>query len=150
MTDRRLNEPEGGSDERCDGLIRDALTPLRSVGMPSGVRASTERRIHASLAGDVTCRDGLWKTWWRYRVSVPVPVAAGLVLFLALLGILQLWQLSHHHTLGEPEVVATPGPAATRVSRPQHYEAALYVTGMGFVQSERGYRFFEENNHEIR
>ena len=88
--------------------------------------------------------------WWYRRLSVPVPVAAGLVLFLVLLGILQLWQLSHHRTLGKPEVVAMPGPAATHVSRPQHYEAALYVTGMGFVQSERGYRFFEENNHEIR
>jgi len=149
MTDRQSNANEGGSDERRDDLIRDALAPLKGVGMSPGVRASTERRIHASLAGDVTGRGGLWGMWYR-RLSVPVPVAAGLVLFLVLLGMLQLWQLSHRHTLDRPEIVASPGPAATRVSRPQHYEAALYVTGMGFVHSERGYRFFEENNYEIR
>ena len=118
--------------------------------MPPGVRGCAEGRIHASLAGDVTHRGGLWGMWWYRRLSVPVPVAAGFVLFLVLLGTLQLGQLSHHRTLDKPEVVAMPRPAAATVSRPQYYEAALYVTGIGLVNSERGYRFFEENNYEIR
>jgi hypothetical protein len=109
--------------------------------MPPGVRASTERRIHASLAGDVIDCRGFWGTWWRRRLSVPVPVAAGFVLFLALLGTLQLPQLSHY-AAGKPEVAVQPGPAATGVSRPQYYEEALYVTGVGVVNGERGYRFF--------
>jgi len=142
MRERQPNEREGGSEEGRDDLIRDALAPLKDVGMPPSARASAERRIHASLAGDVTCRSGLGWTWWRRRVSVPFPVAAGLVLFLVLLGTLQLWQLNHDHAVSKPEVAVQPGPAATAVSRPQYYEEALYVTGVGVVSGERGYRFF--------
>lgn len=150
MRDRQRDEDKGGADERCDDLIRDGLAPLKRVGMPAGARTSTEQRIQAALAGAVASRDGLWRTWWRRRVSVPFPVAAGLVLFAALLGTLQLRQLSYQYTVDKPEVASTPGPAAAQVSRPQYYEEALYVTGLGFVNSERGYRFFEENNHEVR
>jgi hypothetical protein len=142
MTDRQSNEHEGGWDERRDDLIRDALAPLKSVGMPPGVRTSTERRMHSALAGGVTRRGSVWQTWWCRRVSVPIPVAAGLVLFLVLLGTLQLWQLSHDDIVSKPEVAVQPGPAAASVSRPQYYEEALYVTGMGVVNGERGYRFF--------
>ena len=140
MADERRNEHDGGSNGRSDDLIREALAPLKDVGMLPGVRASTERRIHVSLAGNVTGQRGLWGMWYR-RLSVPVPVAAGFVLFLALLGTLQLRQLSHYGA-GKSEVAVQPGPAATAVSRPQYYEEALYVTGVGVVNGERGYRFF--------
>jgi len=143
MSDRRLNEHKGGSDERHDDLIRDALAPLKSVGMPPGTRSSTERRIRTSLADDVAWRGGVripW--WWRRRVSVPFPVAAGIVLFLVLLGTLQLWQLSHDDMASQREVAFRPGPATAPASGPQYYEETLYVTGMGVVNNERGYRFF--------
>ncbi len=150
MRDRRLDENEGGPEERCDGLIRDALAPLKGVGMHACARTSAERRIQAALAGDAVGRSDLGRTWWRRRVSVPIPVAAGFVLFLGLLGILQLRQLSQPHTMDKREVVSGPGLVVTEVSRPQYYEEALYVTGMGLVNSERGYRLFQENSHEIR
>jgi len=142
MSDRRLNEHEGGPDERHDDLIRDALAPLKEIGMPAGARASAERRIHASLAGDVACRDSIRTPWWRRRVSVPFPVAAGIVLFLVLLGTLQLWQLGHGSTLSQREVAFQPGPVTALASQPQYYEETLYVPGMGVINGERGYRFF--------
>lgn len=149
MRDGRRDEDKGGADERCDDLMRDALAPLRRVGMPAGARTSTERRIQAALAVAVTSRDGLWRTWWRRRVSVPFPVAAGFVLFLSVLGILQLCQLSHRPAGDKAGLASKSVPVATEVSKPEYYEEGLYVTGMGLVNSERGYRLYKETNHEI-
>jgi hypothetical protein len=148
MKDRRSHENKGGPDERGDDVIRAGLAPLKGVGMPAHTRTATEKRIQTSLAGGAGGRVRFPTTWWRHRVSVPVPVAAGFVLFLVLLGILQLWQLGLHRA---DKSVATlpPGPAAAEVSKPEYYEQGLYVTGMGLVNSERGYRLLKESNHEI-
>ena len=149
MRNKRPHENEGGPDEKADDLIRAGLAPLKGVGMPAETRAATERRIRASLAGDTAGRVRLLRMWWWRRVSVPVPVAAGFVLFMVLLGMLQLWQWSHPRVVEGTVVASKPGPTTTEVSQPEYYEQGLYVTGMGLVNSERGYRLLKESNHEI-
>ena len=72
-----------------------------------------------------------------------------LVLFLGILGMLQLRQLRSPYPPSRREIASSPGPAPAQQSRPQYYEEAVYVTGLGYVNSESGYRFFEENAHEV-
>lgn len=149
MRDKRRDQNQGDTDERYDDLLRDTLTPLRQVGMSADARTAAQRRIHAALADETARYDRLCQAWWCRRVSVPLPVAAGLVLFLGILGMLQLRQLRSPYPPSRREIASSPGPAPAQQSRPQYYEEAVYVTGLGYVNSESGYRFFEENAHEV-
>lgn len=136
--------------EAPEDLIRGSLAPLKGVGMPPGVRAATQKRIGRALAAKNSPSSHLWIACWRWRISVPFPVAAGFLIASLLLGALQLEHASRRHTVARPPGTRGLKPPIARQERPRYYEEALYVRGMGCVSRERGYRFLEENDHDIR
>ena len=136
--------PENHGDcesQQEDAQIRDALSGLKDLKIPPDLRASNQRNIEDALVETRGGRPRQGASWWHKRLSVPFPVAAGFMLVLGLSLILGLLQRQTVN-LSVPEDTKSVKSMMSSEVRPHYYEASVYVAGMGFIEKERGYRFF--------
>ena len=144
--EKLISELHVGTSAELDEKVQGAIGR-------AAAEAGNRQRIHTALS-----RKGRrWRvSWWRRRMAVPFPMAAG---FVAVFGIL-VWLQASQIDWG-PESAQERGPiqrvmdigsdtgaSETGQGRYHPYESAVYVAGMGFVERNYGRVFIRENNHE--
>ena len=149
-------ENRAENKEGTDASIENALSPLRNLKIPPTLRASNKQRIRQALAerAERSERTGFW--WWRRRISIPAPVAAGFLIVFCLLALLQLGRTNQplqatkpsEYKSGKAITDSDTKTTAPKQKQPYYYEKTVYIAGMGFINQERGYQFLQENNYE--
>ena len=149
-------ENRAENTESKDASIENALSPLRGLKIPPTLRASNEQRIREALAerAERSERTGFW--WWRRRISIPAPVAAGFLIAFCLLSLFQLVRIFQPTQATKPSeykadkavIPSDTKTIAPKQKQPSYYEKTVYIAGMGFINQERGYQFLQENNYE--
>ena len=148
------NNQEPG-DQREDSLIEESLSSLKALEIPSGLRDSNRQRIEQVLAEVSKAEVGLRYPWWRRRVVIPLPVAAGFIIAFGLLITGQIAQVNWGDKTtpvryDKTEVIrkSSPERPAQNQDKLYYHEAGIYVAGIGLVEKEYGHNFFQENSHE--
>lgn len=146
-------DKEEGTELREDTAIKKALAPLKILKIPLELRETNEQSIHNAL---IQKTKSLRISWWQRRIAVPFPAVAGFVAIFSVLLLLQISQIGWHPK-GNQQIEHGPlvndksthtGATQTREDRAYHYESAIYVAGMGFIERECGHIFIQENYHE--
>lgn len=132
MNDDKHNRPEDKA------IIEHFSQQARDVDVPCHLRQSNTARIRGALERAFS-DGGQHTSWWRRRISVPLPVAAAVLLIV----LLQLaFQLSRSPGDGSPwagnNSDIPTGPSAT-IERPQYAESSVYIARIGVVESNRTY-----------
>lgn len=146
MENKAPNKNEENFEAKDNALIENALAPLKALKTPPGLRTLNRDRINKALTERINDNSRARIPLWRRRISIPFPVAAVFAVFFCSLLFLQLSQMERHPEASKATNVAI---ATAKPEEPHYYEKALYVRGIGFINQEHGYKFFEENNHEI-
>lgn len=145
-----MNEPHDfNQDSDDDPTIEAALSPLRSIEPTAAARARNRTAIAAALEESNRAKSVRLAPWWRRSISVPVPVAACVLLIISLL-VASKFQSKSEAPKSVPAAETTPssGPPTNAPidNQPLVYrETATYVCGIGELHSTRGYFFKEQN-----
>ena len=148
-------ENEAKNPQGEDASIEDTLSVLKELKIPSTLRASNKQRIKEAVAEESkdTVSGVFWL--WRGRISIPVPMAAVILIGFCLLGFLEIRQINYPAAASnaseyKADRAVTGSDTATtapKQKQPFYYEKAVYIAGTGFVNQECGYQFLEENNY---
>lgn len=136
----------GYSEEKRMGEISDALNRLE---VPKELRLLNRRCIEHAFE---TAANGK-KAWYQRRVSVPLPAAAGFLLFLGLQILLSSLYLADR-LRGEAAVIADGGihtqstGLLNNTDEPVIVEQGTYIAGIGFVEKSKRYVYAMENEYE--
>jgi hypothetical protein len=136
---------ENNKDEtKNDSLIRDFAESLQKAKIPEGLRESNRKYI----------KDALYSTeqkgratmgWWKRRISIPVPIAAGFMLLICLQVTLQFTSFNAN-TNKTTSVVSDKTQNSIGLSEKplesHHSEHSVYVAGMGFTKRSINYEYF--------
>ncbi len=144
-----MNEPHEFSREPDDPAIEAALAPLRSIEPTAAARAHNREAITAALEELKQPEFVRPAPWWRRSISIPVPVAACLLLIMSLLVV------SSFQGKGEPLKSVPAAESAQPSEAPSdepgesrqlvYRQTATYVCGIGELKSTRGYFFKEQD-----
>lgn len=153
-----MNEHDHHHEEADqDRALQRLLAPLRVVGPTLEEQVRTRVAVAEELAWVQRERRPWAGPWWKRRVTIPLPLAAGwmLALGLAVLGAYYQGQRS----VGVPNAsqVVSAGHAAVPPSKKdaqaavrnvgdnqlQYFASEVYICGIGKWQSESGY-FYQE------
>ena len=147
----QTNNPNDFSAD--DERIRAALNPLNDLEPPAGLRQSNRRYLRRYGEKQNPPRT----PWWKRRLAIPYPVAAGFILaFGALLFLNTKPQPKNDYapSVSVPEQTQTPKnnqstrPHLALQPEASYYESSYYVAGLGAIEKKQGYLFLEEYNHE--
>ena len=143
-----------------DGKLEQILSHLKHLEPPLEARIVLRRVVAAELsrAGSAS-RQGN-RAWWRRSISIPVPVAASILLVTVFAIVFTVRGgpapgppgLAAPH-LSEESVGATGDRVAVAARMPQmrattkYYAAETYLCGIGRVNSESRY-ITQEQNHD--
>jgi hypothetical protein len=121
-----------------EAIIEQFGQQARDVDVPPQLRQSNTTRIRGALER-ATSSGKQRATWWHRRISVPLPVAAAILLVVLLqlaFGLIGSPVDGSSSTGNEND---TPtGPSAT-IERPQYTESCVYIARIGVVESNRTY-----------
>ena len=132
MNADKHNRPE---DET---IIEQFSQQARNVDVPRHLRQSNTARIRGALEQTASGRDRR-VTWWRRRVSIPLPVAAAILLVVLLqLAFLLAESRGNRQTESAAKSDLPTGPSAT-IEHPQYAETCVYIARIGVVESNRTY-----------
>jgi hypothetical protein len=153
VSDHPESVPEWGDDP----LLEEIFSQLRRLDPPLETRVANHMAIAAELSRLLDAKRSQQLPWWRRSISIPVPLAASLLVLTALVlsASYRGWQerLTSHVAApdrsaesdatadGEKAVFAMHKPNAHEVSK--HYETETYLCGFGRVNSE-SYYFIKE------
>lgn len=121
-----------------EAIIERFGQQARGIEVPSRLRQANAARIRGALE-KATARGQQGAPWWRRRISVPLPLAAAilLVVFLQLAFQLTGSPGDDLSSAGRKGDIPT-GPSAT-IERPPYTERCVYVARIGVVESNRTY-----------
>jgi len=113
--------------------------PLQQIEGPASLRTSNR----AALAQAFTRAEyhrGRPSSWWQRRISISLPVAAAILLFIGLQLILQIYTLKQPDRLPVPVARETPvvpvqGDEETESPRTQYQQESVYLAGLGTIYS---------------
>lgn len=133
--------PEPDDDLRLETL----LSPLKRIELPLETRIANRLAVTAALRSfQAVNRAGRWP-WWRRSVSIPLPLAAALVMLAAvsLAANFRGWQEQSSKGIAAPVQHAEGAADVTADARPalSFYETETYLCGIGRVNSESRYAF---------
>ena len=136
-----------------EAVLKKVLEPLKMLKIPAGLRKTNQERIQDSLNQKAK---SFRVPWWRRRIGVPLPAAAGFVIILGVLSLLQISRFDAYQEGNKPieqmipveETRFNTEKAQKQEERFYYYETANYVAGLGFVERERGRIFIRENHHD--
>ena len=142
---------ENNKDEtKNDSLIRDFAKSLQKAKIPEGLRESNRKYIKNALHSKGN-ENRATSIWWKRRVSIPVPIAAGFLLMICLQFALQFTNFNGI-TKKDVSVVFDKTQNSIGLSEKpseNHYsEQGIYVTGMGFLEKSKTMYVFKENSYE--
>jgi len=129
------NSPPEPND---DPLLAEMLSPLKRLEPSLEARVANRQAVVAALSSLHAVNRPL--PWWRRSISIPVPIAAALVLLLAV----ALYANLRSHPAKEAVAVnsntaAFPKSSADTRQAVEYYETETYLCGVGRVSSESYY-----------
>jgi len=145
MNDFQERPPEP-DDER---LLEKAFAVLKRMEPPLESRIANRRAVAAAL-GELSVGNPAAQPWWQRSVAVPVPLAAAIVLLIAVLGYSSLRSgrepvkdVVTASSRSESESKAQPSEASAvakskseSLTKWKHYQSEVYLCGVGQVSSE--------------
>lgn len=132
MNDDKHNRPED------EAIIEQFGQQAKDVDLPPHLRQSNTTRIQGALEQALSRRNRR-ATWWHRRVSVPLPVAAAILMVVLIQLAFLLAESRGHSQVEQVNESAVPtGPSAT-IERPQYAESCVYIARIGVVESNRTY-----------
>src|SRR5262245_46051055 len=129
------NSPPGPNE---DPLLAEMLSPLQRLEPPLEARVANGQAVAAALSS----RHAVNRTlpWWRRSISIPVPIAAALVLLLAVALYANFRSQPAKEAIAENSNTATlPTSSADTRQAVKYYETETYLCGVGRVSSESYY-----------
>ena len=143
---------ENNKDEtKNDSLIRDFAESLQKANISEGLRESNRKYIKDALHS-TEHKDRATMSWWKRRISIPAPIAAGFLLLICLQFALQFTNFNGI-TRKVVSVVSDKTQNSIGLSeKPSeiHYsEQGVYVTGMGFIEKSKTMYVLKENDYGI-
>lgn len=133
MNDRRNeNDDESAANDELERF----LEPLKQAGPSAIGKARIREAVASALAESATDR-ARRLPWWRRSISVPIPIAAALVL-LALVAAFAGRSGSASSAKVEPQVAAETEP------RVNYRASEIFLCGIGKVSSERIFEVRED------
>ena len=142
-----------------DPILDEAFLQLRRLGPSADGRKLNRAAVADALQGTATAQKLPAVPWWRKTIAVPVPVAAALVMFAALLPFSSFYRgqtqsQGHVETPTQPPqslpaargAGALAGTSETKTKKTAAYfENETYLCGIGRLKSESGWIIPEEN-----
>ena len=123
-----------------DPLLQDMLSPLKRLEPPLQTRLAARQAVSAALASLSVVNRQRHLPWWRRSISVPVPLAAALVLLLAAALYSNLRSQPPNESIGAHAAAGTFPNSASDIHPPAtFYETETYLCGVGRVSSESYY-----------
>ena len=144
------------NEKNEDQRIAGSLASLRRLARPEGLRKKSREAIRNALDMTENAAAEARLPWWKRRLAIPVPVAAGFIASLILLLYMQVGARSERgkaDPFRSEAVENTPRPSSptslaepvrTELTSLHPYERAIYVQGIGFLDTEIGFQFEEE------
>jgi hypothetical protein len=152
----RLPDPSPGSfDEQS---LCDLLAPLRDLQAPLATQIANRQSLANVLHERRQQSASRPRPWWRRNVSVPIPLAAAILLLAVVFTLQQLVSSQHasSHLAREAARDAAPGPAHQPQAPPprggdsreamlaalqpsatvQSMESGIYLSGIGSLNSK--------------
>jgi hypothetical protein len=140
-----------------DPLLEEMLSHLKRLEPPLAARIANRQAVSAALSSFNAVSQQRHLVWWRRSVSIPMPLAAALVMLMAiaLYSSFRNWQersaLLIATTAQPRDDAATAHGNTTALTQPvakayptwQHYETETYLCGVGRVNSESYYAIKE-------
>jgi hypothetical protein len=120
-----------------DPVLQDMLAPLKHLEPPLEARIANRQAVSAALASLPAVNPKRHWPWWRRSISVPVPIAAALVLIMAAALFSNLRSPPAKHSIGAHAAAGTFPKSAPDI-RPaaKFYETETYLCGVGRLSSE--------------
>ena len=134
-----------------DKLIEKFAESLKKLDIPQNLRASNRNHIHNAFnALPAKTSKNSW--WFKKRISIPYPVAAGFLLVFFLQFVLYSLNLvgdfkGHEGEFGNISHTSSIGQSKDIVG-PYHSEQGVYVAGIGFVEKTTNTYYRMESHHE--
>jgi hypothetical protein len=132
MKSDKHNRPEE------EAIIERFGQQARDVDVPPHLRQSNTAQIRGALEKMASGRDQR-ATWWRRRVSVPLPVAAAILLVVLVQLALQLTGAPGNRQSERVSTSDVPTGPSAAIERPQYAESCVYIARLGVVESNRTY-----------
>ncbi len=149
MNDHQDSFPEPGDDT----ILEELLSHLKRLEPPLETRIANRMAIAAELSSLRTVNQQRHLTWWRRSFSIPVPIAACLVVLTAFV----LLSRFHGSQKRTPTDVTAPVQSVEAAANDkgeqaaiakhtsdrhavlEYYETETYLCGIGRLKSESGY-----------
>lgn len=104
-----------------------------------------EKTLLQNIEFDDT-KNRLRTSWWKRRVSIPVPIVAGFMLIVGLQIFLQLSQIKKSFDASQPQQHSAD--LLNPTVEPFYSEHGVYVAGIGFVEKSKTYDYFKETHYD--
>ena len=144
---------ENNKDEtKKESLLQGFAESLKKLKIPEGLRESNRRYIKDAL-NSTGHENRPTKSWWKRRVSIPLPMAAGFLLLICLQVALQFTNLKSYFKVSQ--IVTSDKKQnsiglSEKMVEPYYSEHGVYVTGIGFIEKTKSYDYFKENDYETK
>lgn len=142
---------ENNKDEtKNESLFQDFAESLKNLKIPEGLRESNRRYIEKALHSKAY-ENRASKNWWKKRVSIPLPIAAGFLLLICLQLALQFTNLKSYFTVSQTAISDKRQSSiglSDKTVEPYYSEHGVYVAGIGFIEKSKTYDYFKENDYE--
>jgi hypothetical protein len=153
-----MTNDQPDNDALDEMLVRSYAAVREPVpGQRDGVLSGLAERDTSALHALSTDHQQRHLPWWRRSIAIPVPLAAALVLLMAvaLYSSFRNWQERPAQPIATPgqgekgeaaagiPTLAVAQPKAEAQPRSKHYETETYLCGVGRVSSETYYAIKE-------
>lgn len=142
---------ENNKDEtKNESLLQDFAESLKKLKIPEGLRESNRRYIKDALHS-TGHENRATPSWWKRRVSIPLPIAAGFLLLICLQIALQFTNLKSYFKESQTVISDKTQNSIGLSEKPSesyYSEHGVYVAGIGFIEKSKSYDYFKENDYE--
>ena len=137
---------ENNKDETKNELLfQDFVESLKKLKIPEGLRESNRRYIKDALYS-TGHKNRSATSWWKRRVSIPLPIAAGFLLLICLQVALQFTNLKSYFKVSQ-KVASDKEQSliglSEKTAEPYYSEHGVYVAGIGLIEKSKSYDYFK-------
>jgi hypothetical protein len=128
-----------------DKQLEEMLAPLIRIEPPPEARIANRQAVSAALHSFHVLNEQRHLPWWRRSIAIPTPLAAALVLLMAIsfYSSFRNWQKSSVPLIGASNSAAQLPAVAHQQPVVEHYETETYLCGVGRINSESYYAIKE-------
>jgi len=137
-------EHDSSPQPNDDRLLAEMLSPLKGLEPPLETRIANRQAISTALSSFPAINQQRNLPWWRRSILIPVPLAAALVLLLAVMGYANVrsWRAPPAAVVAAPSHRAAQAASKTSTAQApniSHYQSDIYLCGVGLLSSESYY-----------